>query len=119
MLLVFALIFSVAALIFSLTILILRYTQSQPTYTNLTEEQVISYIQVYGLAGMVDGYIVPIGEWAAVEESPGKWRIRGEISLGDSRRYSGTWIFDNGTIISPRFPGQENSTENYTIPRFP
>lgn len=87
------------------------YTQSQPTYAKLTEEQVISYIQVYGLTGMVDGYIVPVGVWAAVEESPGRWKVRGEVSLGGSRRYSCTWIFDNGTIISPRLP-------DYTIPRF-
>ncbi len=76
-----------------------------PTPT-LTAEQVISHIQVYGLPLLKKyGYYGdknPVGQWAAVYEGSGQWRVRGAVvgqSYGGKEHYySTTWLYQNGQI---------------------
>lgn len=67
----------------------------------LTEEEVISYIQVYGVSTLVSQQgtsFNPVGQWATVyEESSKSWKVQGAVVTnykGYDYYYSTTWTYD-------------------------
>ena len=75
----------------------------------LTAEQVISRIQVYALPTLtkhgVDGAKNPVGQWAAVYEGGGQWRVRGAVVV-QIHRYGKSEEYYYPTIWIYREDGQ-------------
>ena len=68
----------------------------------LTAEQVISHVQVYGvpdidLSAYIGDVASPVGQWSAVYEGNGKWRVQGSVIVNDDY-HSITWIWTDRRI---------------------
>ena len=71
-------------------------------YPVLTEQQVISRVQVYGVSyylRITGGSVSPVGQWAAVYEGNGRWRVRGQVAKSyQVLRWSGSrYYYDQET----------------------
>ena len=82
----------------------------------VTAEQVISRIQVYGLPSLEMygeyGPKNPVGQWAAIYEGDGQWRVRGAVVVqtggGKEYYYSTIWIYqEDGQIELVDFSGSK------------
>jgi hypothetical protein len=81
----------------------------------LTAQEVISRIQVYALPELEGhgkyGPKNPVGQWAAVYEGDGLWRVRGAVvvqtSEGKEHYYSTIWIYQDGRMELVDFSGEE------------
>ena len=68
------------------------------SYPVLTAEQVISRVQVYGvpILKIYDKVASPVGQWSAVYEGDGKWRVQGAVVVRYREKdyYSSTtWMY--------------------------
>ena len=73
---------------------------AKPPQAYMTEQQVISLVQVYGVPAMGQG-IVALGNWSAFYEGDGRWRVRGQVRQSGSNGdfdYSTTWLYNGQTI---------------------
>ncbi len=75
--------------------------QDNPAFT---EQQVISRVQVYGVSNL-GGSVSPVGQWAAVYEGDGRWRVSGQVVKSHSVDYV---VREEGRRFE-RFPEQETS----------
>jgi len=101
------------SLVLLLTIPLLSCSPSS-NMGHLTEEQVISIIQVYGLPTIkVYGEpLHPVGHWAAVYESGDKWRVRGAgvVKLEGEDYYCPTeWTYNSKRIELVNIEGVPDS----------
>jgi len=94
------------------------------SYPTINAEQAIDYVQVYGVPALtVEGHTqddpaIPVGEWAAVYEGDDKWRVQGQVRLGD-RDYSTTWVYDGHTISMEKATEISSSYESPRLRRNP
>jgi hypothetical protein len=73
-----------------------------PTYpeATMTADQVINIVLVYGVPEFPIKGTHSVGQWAAVYEGKGKWRIKGSLArTGTSLTWSTTWTYSNNKII--------------------
>lgn len=75
---------------------------SEPPIAYLSVEQVISRVQVYGVPSFPSFGSTPysVGQWAAVYEGEGKWRVQGGVALQSTGEtyYQTTWIVTQDKI---------------------
>lgn len=83
-----------------------------------TSQQVISIIQVYGVpySSYYEGVVgspQPVGQWAAVYEGDGQWRVQGAVVTrydGKDYYYSTTWTYKSTEIRLIRISGEPPPT---------
>ena len=71
-------------------------------YPLLTPEQVIAQVHVYGVPE-IPYNASPVGQWSAVYESNGVWRVQGTVIIeqrywGESPYHSTTWLYSSEMI---------------------
>jgi hypothetical protein len=73
-----------------------------PVYpeASMTPERVVNIALVYGnnaLSGIIPSNLQPIGQWGAVYEGGGVWRIKGYYS-GNLVNYEVIWTYSNNKL---------------------
>lgn len=81
----------------------LAFNLQAPEPTQLTAEQVISRVQVYGVPAITifSKPVNPVGQWSTVYEGDGKWRVQGAVVgryEGKDYYHSTTWIYTHEEI---------------------
>ena len=64
----------------------------------MTPDQVINIVLVYGVPNFPEGKVQPVGQWAAVYEGSGRWRIQGYVSMG-RLTWETTWSYTNNQVV--------------------
>jgi len=88
-------------------------TQTTPLYPEsyMNADEVINIVLVYGVPALTDypfyGRAQSVGQWAAVYEGEGKWRIQGSVTTQsikimdnprDTIYWSTTWEYSNNQV---------------------
>ena len=74
-----------------------------PTYpeASMTPDQVVNLVLVYGVPNLIPK-AQPVGQWAAVYEGAGRWRIQGSVATptvtGGTRYWKTTWSYANNKV---------------------
>ena len=75
--------------------------QEEERIASMTPDQVINLVLVYGVPSFPLPTAQAVGQWAAVYEGQGTWRIQGSVFThitSTPRYWKTTWLYDGKTV---------------------
>jgi hypothetical protein len=74
--------------------------QEEAQIASMTPDEVINIVLVYGVPSFPIPAAKAVGQWAAVYEGQGMWRIKGSVATGTTnlRYWSTTWSYNGKSV---------------------